>query len=240
MNMDFQNKVAVITGASRGLGKEIAILLAEQKAKLALVSRSENELNKVKEEIGPNAEYFVCDISNSKAVEKTIVEIHQKFGKIDILINNAGIWFEGLAEKHPPEKVKELFDVITLGTIYVTTSVLPILKKQAEGQILNVVSGAGIETPGAEMGPYSPYTAAKYAVTGFTKSLEEELKGTKIKVMGIYPGGMNTPLFKKAGFDYTENENWMMDKKDVAKIILFMLSQPKDVIIDHLVVRKFS
>src|SRR4030067_1061578 len=171
MNMDFQNKVAVITGASRGLGKEIAILLAEQKAKLALVSRS--------------------------------------------------------------EKVKELFDVITLGTIYVTTSVLPILKKQAEGQILNVVSVAGIETPGAEMGPYSPYTAAKYAVTGFTKSLEEELKGTKIKVMGIYPGGMNTPLFKKAGFDYTENENWMMDKKDVAKIILFMLSQPKDVIIDH-------
>ena len=81
--------------------------MAEQKAKLALVSRSENELNKVKEEIGPNAEYFVCDISNSKAVEKTIVEIHQKLGKIDILINNAGIWFEGLAEKHPPEKVKE-------------------------------------------------------------------------------------------------------------------------------------
>lgn len=238
--MNFQDKVVVITGSSSGLGKEIAILLAEQKAKVALVSRSGSELKKVKEEIGINTEYFVCDISNPKAVEETIIEIHKKFGKIDILINNAGVWFEGPLEKHSSEKVKELFDVMALGTIYITTNALPILKKQVEGQILNIVSVAGIETPGAEMGPYSPYTAAKYAVSGFTKSLEEELKGTKIKVMGIYPGGMNTLLFKKAGFDYTENENWMMDKNDVAKIILFMLSQPKDVIIDHLVVRKFS
>jgi NADP-dependent 3-hydroxy acid dehydrogenase YdfG len=237
--MDLKNKVIVITGASSGLGREISILLAEQGGIVALISKSGDELKKVKAEIGANAEYFVCNLVNAKEVENTIARIHKKFGKIDVLINNAGIWFEGLTEKHSPDKLAELFDVISLGTIYTTNYTLPILKKQNAGQILNIVSVAGIETPG-NMGPFSPYTAAKYAVTGFTKSLEEELKGTNIKVMGIYPGGMNTPLFKKAGFDYTENEDWMMDKKDVSKIVLFMLSQPKDMIIDHLVVRKFG
>ena len=237
--MDLQGKVTVITGGSSGLGKEIALLFAEKEAKVIILARSETDLKSAADEIGKNVEYYACDISNATAVKNTISEIYKKYNKIDILINNAGIWFEGPFENHPSEKIAEIFNIVTLGTIYTTKEVLPIMKQRSDGQILNIVSVAGIETPG-EMGQYAPYTAAKHAITGFTKATEEELQGTKIKVMGIYPGGMNTSIFKKAGFNYGDAEDWMMNKKDVAKIVLFMLSQPKDIVIDQLVVRKFN
>ncbi len=240
--MDLKDKVVVITGASKGLGKEVALLLATEKCQLALIARSEKELqelSKVIKDMGSNCEYFICDISNSDIVFETIDKIIKKFGKVDILVNNAGIWAEGKLEEHTPKRVKEVFDVVALGTIYITMAALPQMKKQKSGQILNINSIAGVSTPG-DAGSYTPYTAAKHAITGFTKALEEELKGTGIKVAGFHPGGMNTEIFKSAGNNYSDHEDWMMNKKDVAKIVIFILKQPEDVLIDQIVIRKFK
>lgn len=238
--MDINDQVVVITGAGKGLGHELALQLAKEKVKLALISRTESDLKKLSSDIkrlGNECEYFVCDVSDERKVKETVEKIIKSFNKIDILINNAGIWWEGPVDEIPEGKSKELFDTVSLGTIYFTNSVLPYMRKQNGGQIFNVISQAGIETPG-ENGQYAEYTAAKFAITGFTKSVEEELKDTNIKVIGFYPGGMNTEIFRSAGFNYSDNEDWMMDKKDVAEIIVFILKRPKDVLMDHVVVKK--
>lgn len=234
--MDISNKVVVITGASKGLGRELAIQLARENVKLALIARSEKELKELKTE---NSDYFVCDVTNESQVLDTFKKIHDKFGQIDILVNNAGVWHEGKLEDHSEKVSKKLFDVIVLGTISCTKAALPFMKAQKSGQILNVISVGGLETPGS-YGQYSVYTAAKFAVTGFTKSMVEELKGSGIKVLGFYPAGMNTELFRSAGFEYSDNEDWMMDKKDIAEIIVFILKRPADVLMDQVVIHKFN
>lgn len=235
-------KVIVVTGAGKGLGREIALKLACPDAVLILLSRTESDLVELKTTIEKNngsADFFVCDVADGGAVNKVFSEIYAKHKRIDTLINNAGIWYEGFLEDHSDEIIKKVFDTVTLGTIFCTKAVVKEMKKQKSGIIMNINSIAGISTPG-EAGQYSVYTAAKHAVTGFTKSLSEELKGTGVKVLGFHPGGMNTEIFKIAGFNYNDNEPWMMNKTDIANIIAFILSQPTDVEIESIVVRKFN
>lgn len=235
-------KIIVITGAGKGLGKEIALKLASSESVIVLLSRTESDLQEVKSEIekvGFEANYIVCDVGNEESVKKTFFDIFQKYGKVDVLVNNAGVWFEGFLEEHPDEIIRKVFDVVTLGTIFCSKAVIPEMKEKKSGIIMNINSIAGIATPG-ESGQYSVYTAAKHAVTGFTKSLSEELKGTGVKVLGFHPGGMNTEIFKSAGFKYADNEDWMMNKTDVANIVAFILSQPYDVEVESIVIRKFN
>lgn len=236
--MDLKDQIVVVTGGSEGLGKAIAEKLVHENSKIILLARSEDKLKAAKEDLlslGGECEYFVCDVSNYKQVEKTFKLITEKFGAIDVLINNAGIWFEGKLEEHAPEKVKELFMINSVGPINTTLAVLPKMKEKKSGQILNVSSVAGVV---AEPG-WPVYVGTKYALRGFIDSLEAELAGTGVRVMGFYPGGMNTDLFVKAGFSH-KNEPWMMDIVKVAEIVLFMLKQPKDITIDHVVVKSQS
>ena len=198
--MKLENKIVLITGASRGLGKAIALRLAKEKVKLALIARTEKDLKAVKEEIeklGSCSEYFLCDVSDGEQVKLVFEKIVKKFGKIDVLINNAGIWYQGPTTAHACQKIKQLFEVNIIGMVYCTKEVISIMKKHKGGQILNVISGAGLH-PSGEWGVYS---GTKYAERGFTDSLKEELKGTGIKVMSFYPSGMDTNLFIDAGFN---------------------------------------
>lgn len=232
--MNLKNKVVLITGASDGLGYSLAIKLAKEGAKIALVARSETKLKLVKEKIGNQAEYFVCDISQPSQIKTAIFKIQKKFKTIDVLVNCAGIWLQGPTDQTSPEKIVAMFQANTLGLINLTSLVLPILKTRPEAIIFNIISDSGID-PSPD---WSAYVGSKFAVRGFTDSLKLELKNTNIKVMNLYPGGMNTDLFIKAGNQF-HNEPWMMDKEDVANIIIFMLTQPQDIVINDLVVRKF-
>lgn len=235
--MKLKDRVIVITGASQGLGESLAYKLASEKAMVVLVARTEKLLKKVKSKIkkeNGKAGYFVCDVSNDKLVEEAVNGVIKKFGKIDILVNNAGVWYEGSTIKHSPSKVRELFLTNSVGPIYMARAVLPFMKERKSGQIFNVISSAGVG-PSAGWGVY---TATKFALRGLTDSLKLELEGTGIKVMGFYPGGMNTKLFDNAGFGRI-NKPWMMKKEDVVKIIVFMLEQPDDLVMDHVEVNKF-
>lgn len=237
MLQDLKDKVILVTGASTGLGKALALRLAQEKPRLILHSRTSDKVQKVAQEIsqsGTLCSCFACDVTDLNQDRNITEYILEAYGKIDILINNAGVWHEGPTENHPPEKVFEMFQVNSAGVIVMTQEVLPVMRKQGNGQILNIVSIAGVE-PAANWGVY---TSTKYAVRGFTESLKLELAGTGIKVMGFYPGGMNTDLFTASGFP-RENEPWMMDKDDVAEVITFILKQPGDVVMDHVEVRKF-
>ncbi len=237
MLQDLSDKIILVTGASTGLGKALSLRLAEEKANLVLHARSAEKLQDVVNEIkakGGTASCFACDVTDMKQTRYAAEYIKDGYGKIDVLINNAGIWYEGATERHPKEKILEMYKVNAIGVIYMTQEILPLMRQQGNGQILNLVSLAGTE-PAADWGVY---TSTKYAVRGFTESLKLELLGTGIKVMGFYPGGMDTDLFDASGFPKGKAP-WMMKKEDVAEIITFMLKQPLDVSMDHVEVRKF-
>ena len=116
--------------------------------------------------------------------------------------------------------------------IYTTKAVLPEMLKQKDGYIINVSSTSGLKGRAGQ----SVYASSKYGVTGFTESLQEDLKSTNVKVAGFYPGGMNTKLFEKAG-DLKDNEDWM-DTGKVAEILIFMLERDDTMVMDHVVLNK--
>ncbi len=238
-----KDKVVLITGGSKGLGKAVALKLAEKGANLALLARGEEELKKavveIRQKFQTKVEGYICDVSRPEQVQDTVKNIIKDFARIDILINNAGIWWEGDLEEHSDKKLRELFETNTLGYIYMVKYVTPIMKKQKGGQILNVASvvGADIEDEWSE---FAPYTATKHAVRAFTESIRKEYAKDNIKVMAIYPSGMDTEIFESAGFHYGKNAEWMMKKEKVADIIVCMLSQPADVVLNHIEVRKLG
>jgi short-subunit dehydrogenase len=238
--MDISKQAVLITGASDGLGRAMAIDLAEKGCNLVIIGRNKEKLLNVKEQIkkfNVICLEFVCDVSDPDAVKKTVDNAVSQLEHIDILINNAGIWAAGPVETYDVKKINQLFATNTLGTIYMTQAVIPYMKKQNRGQILNVMSIAGVECKDA----YGIiYTATKHALSGFTDTLKEELSGTGIKVMGFYPGGMATNILKAAGIEMPNSEDLSMKTEDVAKIISFVLSLPKDVVMDHFEVRKFT
>lgn len=240
--MKLKDKVVVITGAGSGLGREIALKAADEGASIALVARSENELKEAQEQIkkkGGRVKYFVCDVKEFQEIKNTVAKIFKEFGRIDILVNNAGIWTDEEIEKDKPEKRKEALETNALGNINFIYEVLPHFKEKSEGYIFNVISTAGIgDIPSGNNVPWKTYGASKWAMTGFTKALRDDLKDTKIKVTGFHPGGFDSMLYEKAKRPNAHNQPWMMKVADVADIVIFALTRPSDVLMERIIVAK--
>jgi len=229
---NLENKVVVITGASQGLGKALSIEIGKLSGKVVMIARTKKLLNEIKKNIienGGEAEYFVCDITDYKQVNKTTEKIIEKFGNIDILVNGAGIWTSDEFEENNPELIEKAFKVNSIGPIYMTKSVLPGMKKNNSGHILNVISKAGLDLD--ENGDWPTYTSTKWALTGYTKALKYQLKETKIKVSAIYPGGFESNIFETAGEEEAHNQIWMMKTSEVVEAILYILNQPEELFI---------
>ncbi|MBI4226558.1 SDR family oxidoreductase [Candidatus Roizmanbacteria bacterium] len=240
--MKLKDKVVVITGASQGLGKAVALKVAREGAKVVLVARTEKLLKEVKEKINKDrreAEYFVCDIRDSDAIKKTVKRIFEKFKTIDILVNNAGVWSDEELEINKPEGRKNVVETNALGHINFTYEILPYFKKRNRGYIFNVISTSGVgDIPDGNNAAWKSYGASKWAIAGFTKALRDELKGTKIKVTGFFPGGFESNLYANAGRKNPHNQPWMMKTEDVADVVLFAMTRPEDVLIEKIVVAK--
>jgi short-subunit dehydrogenase len=237
--MLLSDKLVVIAGGSQGLGRAIALRLASEGAFVWVFSRNETNLKSVVNEIksrGGKANFAAVDVSSKPGVESCVRRVLREHPRIDILVNCAGIWLEGPTENSSPEKVCDVFRVNTIGTIYTTQAVLPFMRQNHAGHIINVISTAGVE-PSPR---WSIYAASKYGVHGFTESLKLELEGSGVKVTGFYPGGMNTGFYSKAGLSYSSDEPWMMAVEDVAEIVCYILTRPDDIVIDHLEVRKVN
>ncbi len=236
-------KVVVITGGGEGLGKIVAQKLAALNAKVAIVGLKENQLANTTQEISSDTKYYVCDISDSTQVASTVNSIVSDFGRIDILINNAGVWTEEELEKTKPEQRKRVFEVNAYGNIEFTKAVEPIMRKQDSGHILNVISVSGTDDSAAgDNTLWQTYGASKWALAGFTRALKDSLAGTGIKVTGIYPGGFESNLYENAGnpTEIQHNQPWMMQTSDVADALIFCLTRPDDMLVEKLVVTKFT
>lgn len=210
MSFSLKNKNILITGSTDGLGKKLATALLQEGANVIIHGRD-------KDKVGEGG--IVCDFNNPESITKAFSNIN----KLDVLINNAGTWLEGNTVDATPEKILELVNVNLASYLLVTRTLLPVLEKSEFGQILNVVSVAGIEIPFDYY--HTIYSATKFGLQGFSEAIAKEFGNKNIRVMGFYPGGMETPLFKKAGNDYDDHEPWMFDPQESVEAITFMLTR---------------
>ena len=227
--MELNNKVILITGGTDGLGLSITEALLKEGAIVHTVSRNEQRQSELKNQLN-NPNLFTHKADVSSFVE--ISQIASDIGVIDVLINNAGVWIEGPLGNNAPEDISKVFDINSKGVVFTTKAVLPKMVERNSGFIFNISSTSGLR--GKEN--QSVYVSSKYAVTGFTESLKEDLKNSNIKVTGFYPGGMSTQLFGKAGFP-KDNADWM-DTHKVAQIVVFILKLDDSMNLDHVVLNK--
>ena len=192
MKKDISEKIILISGGSDGLGLATARALSENNT-VIILSCEKEKLSDIKKYF--NIDYVVADVTKEKEVEKAVKDVIKKYGRIDVLINNAGIWIEGKVEENDFARIKKVFDVNVLGYILLTQKALPYMKRIKSGKIINVVSQAGLYAKAER----SVYHASKYAVRGFIDSLAIEVAPYSISVSGFYPDKMNTHFFEKAG-----------------------------------------
>lgn len=189
--LQLKGKVALITGGSRGLGLVLARQLAKQGANVVICARSQDELDKAVEQVrnlGGAITAFRCDVADKAAVEKMIEEITAKHGKIDVLINNAGIIQVGPATLMRTEEYQEALNIILWGAINTTLAIMPQMRARGSGHIVNITSiGGKVSVP-----HLLPYAVSKFALVGFSEGLYAALKKDNIHVTTVYPGLMRT------------------------------------------------
>ena len=189
--MNFNNKVALVTGAAVGIGRATSILLAQNGAKLVLVDINGEKLDELKKELSAYTDKvlaFVCDVSDEATVYKVVEESLNAFGKIDILINNAALWrcWSSFLDT-PTEEWKKFIDINVMGTVYFTKAVLPSMLEHSWGRIINVASVAGVY--GNAM--MAHYSATKGAIIAFTKALAKEVTDKGVLVNSVSPGSVS-------------------------------------------------
>lgn len=208
--MNFQNKRVWITGASSGIGEALALAFAAQGANLILSARNEKELLRVKSNCSANAKEILIvpmDVSEHDKVFKIAKDTLEKVGKIDILINNAGISQRGLAKDTAFEVDKRIMDVDYFGTVALTKAILPSMLMHKLGHIVVITSVVGhVGTPGR-----STYSAAKHALHGYFDALRAEIWRDNVNVLLVVPGYIKTNISYNALTEKGEPQNKLDD-----------------------------
>lgn len=233
--MDVSNARAVVTGASKGIGRTIAEELIDAGATVYGLARSEEKLAELHESHGEAFQPLTCDVRDRSRVEEAIADIAEEAGRIDVLINNAGLGRFGGIDEMPDEDWDLQIDTNLTGTYNCTRAVVPIMKEQNAaggfgGHIVNIVSIAGL-IGNADL---SSYNASKFGVTGFSEALMKELRDDAIKVTAIYPGSTASNFADEAGHSGASNP---MAADDVAKTVLHVLNTPANYLISDVVMR---
>ena len=225
-----ENKIALITGATRGIGKQIAITLAENGFDIAINYRKENEdlenTKKEIEKIGRKCVAVKGDVSSYEDCENFVKEVIAQYGKIDVLVNNAGITKDNLLMRMKREDFEDVLNVNLVGTFNVTKNVIPYMMKERNGRIINISSVVGIAGNAGQ----TNYSASKAGIIGFTKSLAKEVASRNILVNAVAPGFIETNMTDVLKDEIKENIakniplKRMGNAKDVANLVNFLAS----------------
>ena len=227
--------IAIITGASTGIGRSLAIKLSEQYL-VYLISRNKENLNKTKKLINAQnneCKIIVSDISKTKSIDDIYSQIENK-EKIELLINNAGI---GLFKSISDTTIEDWDNTINTnlrGSFLMTKMIVDNLKSKQNGKIVFISSVAGLQ-------PYknsTAYVASKFAMRGFAASLREELREFNIKVITVFPGAVNTPIWDDKNMD--ELREGMMKTDDLAETILHAINAPNNCVTEEITIRRTS
>jgi NADP-dependent 3-hydroxy acid dehydrogenase YdfG len=237
------NKVAIVTGASSGIGEAAAVALAAEGAAVVIAARRSDRLETLAKRIadsGGKALPMTADVSDEAQVQTMVNKTQADYGRVDILVNNAGVMLLGAIAGANTEDWRRMFSINVLGLMYATHAVLPLMQAQGEGHIVNISSVAGrVANAGSGV-----YNATKWAVGAFSESLRKEVYKDNIRVTIIEPGLVATELpqhitdpnakeFAKNFYDSVRT----LDSEDIAAAIAYAVTQPSHVNVNEILIR---
>lgn len=227
-----QYKVAVVTGASSGIGKGIATALAERQVQLVLAGRNQARLeetaNHLKETYNAQVETVITDVTQRQQVEQLVERAKSHYGHLDVIVNSAGQMLSPAITDGDVEAWETMIDVNVKGTLYGINAALPHFKKQGSGHIINIASISGFEVTKQS----TMYSATKAAIHTITQGLEKELARTGIRVTSISPGMVDTPMGSGDSGDRKK-----LEAKNIAEAVVYALEQPSHVNVNEITVR---
>lgn len=229
------DRVVLITGASKGIGRSLACTLGPLGMRLALMSRSEEDLQSLSQELGDTPHFiFVGDVGHPSDVQAVVQAALDRWGRIDFLINNAGFGIFKSAEDLTLEDWEAVFSTNARGTFLVSKAILPVMKAAGSGHIITVASDVAKRV--FEQG--SLYCASKYAQDAFSMALRKEVRPFGIKVSVVYSGLVDSMFHREPQGD-ASHADWL-NVEDMARSIQFLMDQPPHVVIDELMIHPLS
>lgn len=234
--MRLVDRVALVTGASRGIGHEIALRLASEGCHVAVTARAVERLEGVVQQIenaGCKSLALKLDVTKSQQVMRAFQRVKRRFGRLDILVNNVGLGFKGPFEEMRTQEIRQQINVNLLGIIECCRRAIPIMKEQGEGCIINIASMTGV-VGAADM---AVYAATKWAVRGLGLSLSQELRQANIRVHNVCPGGVDTDFFENLPEDdpmRREDPELRLKPDDVAQAVVYLATLSERARVDEL------
>jgi NAD(P)-dependent dehydrogenase (short-subunit alcohol dehydrogenase family) len=228
-------KVALVTGAGRGIGRAISLALGAAGAHVVLAARTQPEIDAVAQKIeqaGGTASARPVDLSSEAEIAALFDFIRQKFGRLDVLVNNAGIGLFGPLAEFASADLDRLYAINVRGTFLCCQQALRLMIPQASGYIINISSVVGFKGYARQGG----YTMTKHALMGLTKTLALEAQPHGIRVSVISPGGVDTSMIGEARPDL--DRSGLLQPEDIAKTVLFLLSLSEQAAIDEIYIRR--
>jgi NAD(P)-dependent dehydrogenase (short-subunit alcohol dehydrogenase family) len=216
--MKLNEKIAVVTGGTKGIGRAIAEKLLENGTRVFICARNKTDLNAALSELSKlgNVEGELCDMRSFEQVKMMLDECERKFGGVDILINNAGIGIFGTVEELRPEDFRAVLETNLFGVFYACHEAIPRMRKRGGGYIINISSLAGTNAHPR----MAAYNASKFGLNGFSEAMMQEVRHDNIKVSYIMPGSVNTEF---AGEDVRPEKSWQLQPDDIAQIVVDLL-----------------
>ena len=240
MPKSLNGRVALVTGASSGFGEATALLLAQAGARVAICARRRDRLEALAQRIGGEALVIEADLSREEEAVRAVRETEQHFGRLDILINNAGVMYLGPIETADLSKWRHMYDLNVMGLMAATQAALPGMRERRDGHVVNFSSTAGRMSNAGAGG----YSGTKFAVVAFSEALRKEVYKDNIRVTVIEPGAAATELREHIPDPDTQKRlnAWadsmrQLQAEDIAEAILFAVSQPDHVNINEILMR---
>lgn len=232
---DLAGKVAVVTGASSGIGEAAARLLVQEGVHVVLVARRRERLDSLANELGNAASIIETDVTSKTQVVMLFDQVRERFGGIDLLFNNAGLGINARFETSNPDDWRQMIDVNLYGVLHCTQAAIPLLRGRPGAMICSVSSVGG--RYGVEN--WSVYSATKYAVVGFHDALRKELGPDRIRVSVIEPGAVWTEFGQnvKTALDDRRTKLEALTAEDVAQALVYAFAQPSNVLIEEILMR---
>ncbi|MHC4619200.1 MAG: SDR family oxidoreductase [Planctomycetota bacterium] len=235
MEKTLAGKVALVTGASRGIGKAICLALAKEGSAVVLAARSMDKLTEAAEQmstVGARAEVMVTDLAEEASIKHLVEVTNVKFGRLDILVNNAGVTHSAELEQTKTADWDRCFQINARAPFILCREAIPLLRKSEAAYIINIASIVGVRCYPLQ----SAYTASKHALRGMTMSLAEELNGSNIRVHLVCPGGVDTDLVKEVRPDIEKDK--LMKPEEIAELVVYLVTHKGNAVIDELHVRR--
>jgi 3-oxoacyl-[acyl-carrier protein] reductase len=235
MSEKLAGKVAIVTGASRGIGRAISVALAQEASTIVLAARSIQQLQITAEQVtkaGGEARIVRVELTEEQSIRNLIQVTGEKLGRLDILVNNAGVTHSAPLEQTSTEDWQRCISINARAPFILCREALPLLKKSQAAHIINIASVVGVKGYPLQ----SAYTASKHALRGMMISLAEELRGSNIRVHLLCPGGVDTDMVDSVRTDIARDE--LIKPEEIAELVLYLVTHKGNAVVDELRIRR--